>query len=54
MALMKRACCMLSNVGMSKTFYGEAIKIVWDLINQSPTIIMFKIPHEVQSLYQLF
>ena len=50
MTLLDRAWCMLSNVGLSKCSWAEAVNTAYYLINRSPsTAIDFKIPEEVWS-----
>ncbi|KAL5768311.1 hypothetical protein ACOSQ2_015094 [Xanthoceras sorbifolium] len=48
--LLERARCMLSNAGLSKDFWAEAISTACFLVNRSPsTAIEFKTPEEVWS-----
>ncbi|KAL5806266.1 hypothetical protein ACOSQ4_028999 [Xanthoceras sorbifolium] len=48
--LLERARCMLSNAGLSKDFWAEAISTACFLVNRSPyTTIEFKTPEEVWS-----
>ena len=50
MTLLERARCMLSNVGLSKCFWAEAVNTACYLVNRSPsTAIDFKTPEEVWS-----
>jgi len=48
--LLERACCMLSNAGLGKEFWAEAISTGCYLVNRSPnTSIECKTPEEVWS-----
>jgi len=48
--LLKRAQCILSNAGLSKCFWAEAVNTACYSVNQSPfTAIDFKAPEEVWS-----
>ena len=48
--LLERACCMLSNVGLSKDFWAGAVSMTCFLVNRSPsTAIELKSPEEVWS-----
>ena len=48
--LLERARCVLSNAGLSKCFWVEAVNIACYLLNRSPSIaIDFKTPEEVWS-----
>jgi len=48
MTLLERARCMLSNIGLSKCFWAEAVNTVCYLVNRSPSIaINFKTPEDV-------
>lgn len=45
---MERACYILSNVELDKTFWAEIFNTTWYLVNRSPsTAIKCKIPCEV-------
>jgi len=45
MTLLEKAQCMLSNIGLSKYFWIEAVSIDYYLVNWSPSItIGFKSP----------
>ena len=47
---MTRACYILSNVGLDKTFRFEAFNIAWYFIDQSSSIVIkYKIAHMIQS-----
>ena len=48
--LLEKARCMLSNAGLSKDFWAEAVSTACFLVNRSPsTAIEFKTPEEVWS-----
>jgi len=48
--LVDRARCMLSNVGLTRTFWVEAVKTTWYMINCGPpSCIKLKTPYELWS-----